>query len=272
MGYPFPVYVDWDEDGLPDLMLPNETNRIFWHKNIGNRKQPKFGPRQQLICDDYPDSSELRAQSGALADDPKTPNQPYPHEPSQPFFWRTGAAFADFNDDGLMDLVTADGQRRNATLFVQYQDKAGRRRLRKETALKLTDGRFINQLLVRGSRGWTESFRAVDWDGDELVDLVYSVGGKPPGGSIQLLRNVGSRTSPVFDSPRALCAFGQPINITNHGPHPWVGDLDGDKRPDLLAYVEASVYCFFSHNAIELPTPPTYSIRSWATREADDGL
>jgi hypothetical protein len=55
MGYPYPAYVDWDGDGLPDLMLPNETNRIFWYRNIGTRKGPRFGPRLQLICDGYPD-------------------------------------------------------------------------------------------------------------------------------------------------------------------------------------------------------------------------
>ena len=33
MGYTYPEYVDWDADGLPDLMVPNETNRIFWYRN-----------------------------------------------------------------------------------------------------------------------------------------------------------------------------------------------------------------------------------------------
>jgi len=267
MGYPFPVFVDWDGDGLPDLMLPNETNRIFWHKNIGTRERPEFGPRQQVICDGFPDSPERRAKSGALADNRDTPNQPYPYEEDQPFFWRTGVAFADFDGDGLMDLVTDDGQHRQATLFVQYRDKSDQLKLRKESTLKLTDGRPIDQSLVQGSRGWAESFRATDWDGDGRIDLVYSIGGKPAGGSIQLLRNVGTRRAPVFDLPKAMCAFGQPINMTNHGPHPWVGDLDGDKLPDVLAYVEASVYCFFCHQAIEMSSPPSYSLRTWVTRE-----
>jgi hypothetical protein len=268
MGYPFPAYVDWDDDGLPDLMLPNETNRIFWYKNVGTRKHPEFGAREQVICDGFPDSRERRAKTGALADDRLAPNQPYPREDGQPFFWRTGAAFADFNDDGLMDFVTAGGSDRKATLFVQYRDKSGHLKLRREGLLKLNDGRPIDQSLVQGSRGWAESFRAVDWDGDSLIDLVHSVGGKPVGGSIQFLRNVGTRQAPVFDPPRAMCAFGQPINITNHGPHPWVGDLDGDKLPDILAYVEASVYCFFAHNAVRMPAPPTYTVKSWVTDRA----
>ena len=48
MGYPYPVYVDWDGDGLPDLMLPNETNRIFWYKNIGTRGRPMFAPPEPM--------------------------------------------------------------------------------------------------------------------------------------------------------------------------------------------------------------------------------
>ena len=43
MGYPYPVFVDWDGDGLPDLMLPNETNRIVWYKNVGTLEEPRFG-------------------------------------------------------------------------------------------------------------------------------------------------------------------------------------------------------------------------------------
>ena len=43
MGYSYPVYTDWDDGGLPDLMMPNETNRIFWYKNIGTRSDPVFG-------------------------------------------------------------------------------------------------------------------------------------------------------------------------------------------------------------------------------------
>ena len=42
MGYPYPSVVDWDGDGLPDLMLPNETNRIVWYRNVGTLQEPRF--------------------------------------------------------------------------------------------------------------------------------------------------------------------------------------------------------------------------------------
>ena len=58
MGYPFPTFCRWDDDNLPDLVVPNETNRIVWYKNIGTRKEPRFGPRQQVVVEGFEDSPQ----------------------------------------------------------------------------------------------------------------------------------------------------------------------------------------------------------------------
>ncbi len=205
-----------------------------------------------------------------MSADANTPGNPYPLEADQAFFWRTGAAFADFNGDGLMDFITHDGHTRRATLFAQYRTGQGKLLLRQAGPLELADGAPINDSLIEGSRGWTESFRPVDWDGDGLIDLIYSLAGRPSGGSIHLLRNVG-RARRLASSHPALRVFGELINITDHGPHPWAGDLDGDGLPDLLACVEWSVYPFFSHNAVELPSRPTFTTRSWVTQPGAGG-
>ena len=41
-------------------------------------------------------------------------------------------------------------------------------------------------------------------------------------------------------------------------------------NPAYNTTVEASVYCFFGHNAVEMPAPPTYSVKSWVTKQAPE--
>ena len=256
MGYPYPAYVDWDADGLPDLVIPNETNRIFWYKNVGTRNEPKFGPCRQVLVDGYPDGPEARKRSAELAIDAT-----YPLEEKRPFFWRTGAGFADWTGDGLMDLVTHDGHTRKLTLFTQYRDEAGELHLKKAGPLEMTDGRLIDDAVVGRSKHWTESFKCVDWDRDGVPDIVYSCAGTEwAKGSIYLLRNAGTNTEPAFENARTLCCFGTPIKVTDHGPNPWVGDMDGDGTPDVLTCVEWSVYPFYRHAAIEMPQRPTFEL------------
>ena len=259
MGYSYPVFVDWDDDKLPDLILPNETNRIFWYKNVGTRKKPKFETRQQILVDGYPDSPEARKLSAKLA-----LQATYPLEKNRPFFWRTGAAIADFNGDRFMDLVTLTGDTRQLALFSQYRDNNQQLRLKKDRLLRLEDGRVIDDKIVSRNSHWTESFRPVDWNSDGLVDLMYSLagshGGIQDGGSIYLLLNCGSKTEPKFKAPQTMRCFGEPIRVSNHGPSAWPGDIDGDGQPDLVACVEWSVYPTYRHAALRMKTRPTLQI------------
>lgn len=256
MGYSYPWYADWDSDGFPDLLLPNETNRIFWYRNVGTRTAPAFGPREQIIVDGYGESDELRRQSAERAVDAT-----YPLEEEQPFFWRTGAAFADWNGDGLLDVATHDGATRKLTLFARHRDGEGPLRLKKAGPLHLTDGREIDDAIVERGAHWTERFCPVDWDGDGLLDIVYSCAGTEPAkGSIYLLRNAGSKETPVFEPPRTFTCFGDPIKVTAHGPMAWAGDTDGDGKPDLLTCVEWSVYPFYAHAALAMDARPEYEV------------
>ena len=136
-------------------------------------------------------------------------------------------------------MVTKDGQTTKATLFVQFRGADGRLRLRKEKALTLRDGQPID--------GGT--FRAVDWDGDGLIDLFDGEG-------IRVFRNCGTKHDPVFEPPLVLKCFGEPIKINWHGPHAWVGDLDGDGKPGVIACTEWSVYPFYRHAALMMKSRP----------------
>ncbi len=97
------------------------------------------------------------------------------------------------------------------------------------------------------------------------MDLIYSVAGShsgtKDGGSIYLLRNVGTKNAPVFAEPVTMRCFGEPIRITNHGPHPWPGDFDGDGKPDLITCVEWSVYPYYNHAALMTAGRPEFMLK-----------
>ena len=123
--------------------------------------------------------------------------------------------------------------------------------------VRLEDGRQIDDSIVGRDKHWTESFRAVDWDGNGLIDLIYNLAGS---GEIYLLRNVGTKQAPLFAEPRQMACYGEPLAFTLHGPNAWPGDYNGDGKPDLLGCVEWSVYPFYAHAALEMAEHPRYEI------------
>jgi len=87
-----PVLADWDGDGLPDLILGlrgGERRRgVYWCRNVGTKREPKFGPSQLLVAD-------VRGEI-------------------------TGICVADWNGDGRPDLIVSRmAYKENSTLWHQ---------------------------------------------------------------------------------------------------------------------------------------------------------
>ena len=80
-----------------------------------------------------------------MSADASLPSHPYPADQSSSFYWRTGAAFADFTGNGYTDLVTmgtgevhGDVVKRHATLFGQFPRADGGRALRNESEFRIS--------------------------------------------------------------------------------------------------------------------------------------
>lgn len=261
LGYVHPAFVDWDGDGLRDLVMSNVGNRIYWYRNIGTKAAPTFGPRQQVVCDGYEPTPERTAASAKALGSGSKQWKTFPlNTESSPFWWRARVGFGDLNGDGLMDLITADaGTSSEASpfadgisLFVQYHDAAGQLKLRRDHVIALPDGSHaVNVRYQPPSQTIVH-----DWDGDGLLDLIMNPGQTMKSGPA-LLRNIGTKTAPKFDHPKYLKCYGEELTgITKHGPYLGVGDMDGDDRPDLIASTEVGSYLFFRRTAMDMAKPP----------------
>ncbi|MGC3971301.1 MAG: VCBS repeat-containing protein [Pirellulales bacterium] len=265
LGYVHPSFVDWDGDGLRDLVVSNVGNRIYWYRNVGKHGQPTFGPRLQVICDGYEETPERTTTTARRLGAGGRPQAHFPpDQSSSPFWWRARAGFGDLNGDGLVDMITADADSHASlksnyveglSLFVQYVDAEGRRRLKRDHLLTLPDGDVSINVRYQPSQTIVH-----DWDGDGLLDLVVN-DGRTMDTAPAVLRNIGTRAAPKFDFAKRLACYGEELSgLAKHGPYYGVGDMDGDGRADLIASMEVGTYTFFRRTALDLSQSPTIKI------------
>lgn len=228
-GYTSPTVVDWDQNGLLDIVMNDARGMHTVYLNIGTRTNPELALPKSLFLE----SLHLAGT------------------------WRTRPAAGLIND--RMVYITLDTDD-DVHLYWQH-DKYN---LEDGEKLRLVDGSTINaNFLDAGGKGRSK-FELVDWDKNGKVDLLIGTPrhatfpepekGVPwsmdqAGAAVLLLRNVGTNAEPIYEYPAVMHFKGKAMHFGQHACSPTTTSLGGG-GPNIVVGTEIGEMIFFRREDI----------------------
>ncbi len=204
--------VDWNGDGLFDLIVGCARGGMVWFPNLGKAGEPNFAFSRLIKTDD-----NLPLDVG----------------------WSASPHAVDWDGDGRIDVIA--GGEMNRVVFYRNTGTAQRPVLHYEGLIRTDDGKPLmlpwepspeTEKFYKYTQDYYPVLTTVDWDGDGDLDLL--AGGYVTG-RIYLFENLaGKGKLPRLRMVGPVEADGQPIDV-GWCAAPTLGDLDGDGDLDLIS-------------------------------------
>lgn len=215
IGQTAPAYLDWDADGVLDLVVLI-GRRLLFYRNLGTSAQPNLAA-----------PVEIRAEDG-----------------SRVISHRNKPALVDWDGDGLIDVIGHSEDQARLLLFRRCRDPhTGELRLRAGETLHHADGTVV---APSAWHHYCKYYNVADWKGKGSFDIFVGVSDQ-----ILYLENVGSNQAPAFLPPVRMAADGVPITIGHHVSTPLPVDWDRSGRLDLFVSGESGLFHLFRRNYLE---------------------
>ncbi len=216
-GYTTLTVEDWNNNGLPDLIVNSIWGKVLWYENVGTRTKPKLAVAQPVEV----------AWNGGV---PKPQwNWWNPDGNNLVTQWRTTPVAIDWTGDGLTDLIMMDHEGYLALFRREKLDDKiillpGERIFRlegEETPLLLNDG--------KAGRSGRRKIAIVDFNTDGRLDILIN------SQNATFLKNVGEENGITIFRDMGLL---DERRLAGHTSSPAVIDLSGNGIPGLLIGAE----------------------------------
>ena len=226
-----PLVIDWDGDGVQDLVCGAEWNRAVWYKNVGTNAIPRLVYKGLVYTDD---------------------GKPFqlPHEPVPEIqgVYKTDyhpvLAAADLNGDGRVDILAGGYVTGRIYLFENRGWNKDHTPMLHFAGPVEADGQPLDV-------GWAATPTAADVDGDGLIDIITGdMPMTPEGGDsassenfLYYFKNVGTRTDPKFAKQRFPVKGKFPVGAI---AAPRAVDLNGDALLDLVVARDTDLSIYYN--------------------------